>query len=172
MWPIAKPSKKNLSEKRAFVLEKGLCLNCLKGKHIVKQCPSPHSCLKCGKRHHTLLHVTDVKPPEGKPPESPKPPASGNSFTPPQNSPAANNSSTNSSSTNSSSTNSGTRAPHSYAATSKATSLNAVLMMTAEVIVSSPFCEQITVRALLDPASTASFFAERVAQHQKLRRTK
>ena len=38
---------------------------------MVKQCPSPHSCLKCGKRHHTLLHVDDSKLPENDP-EVPK----------------------------------------------------------------------------------------------------
>jgi hypothetical protein len=50
--------------------------------------------------------------------------------------------------------------------------LNNVLMMTAEVIVSSPSGQQMTARALLDPASTASFITERLAQHLKLRRSK
>ena len=59
--------EKSLSEKGAFVYQKDLCLNCMKGKHMVKQCPSLHSCLKCGKRHHTLLHVDDCKPPENNP---------------------------------------------------------------------------------------------------------
>ena len=63
--------EKSIAKKRSFLYEKGLCLNCLKGKHIVKQCPSPHSCLKCGERYHTLLHVDDSKPPENNP-EAPK----------------------------------------------------------------------------------------------------
>ena len=45
-------------------------------------------------------------------------------------------------------------------------------MMTAEVVLSSPSGQQTTVRALLDPASTASFVTERLAQHLKLRRSK
>ena len=45
-------------------------------------------------------------------------------------------------------------------------------MMTAEVDVSSPSGQQMTVRALLDPASTASFVTKRLAQHLKLKRSK
>lgn len=50
---------KSLSEKRNFVMEQGLCFNCLKAKHTSKECPSPNCCLKCGKRHHTFLHLDD-----------------------------------------------------------------------------------------------------------------
>ena len=35
----------------------GLCMNCLKPSHFVKQCKSLHRCRKCQKPHHTLLHV-------------------------------------------------------------------------------------------------------------------
>ena len=51
---------KSLLDKRSFVMEQGLCFNCLKGKHMSKECPSPNCCLKCGKRHHTLLHVNNA----------------------------------------------------------------------------------------------------------------
>ena len=41
-------------------------------------------------------------------------------------------------------------------------------MMTAKVILSGPNCHQMVARALLDPASTASFVTERLVQHLKL----
>ncbi len=52
---------KSLSGKRNFVMEQGLCFNCLKVKHTSKQCPSPNCYLKCGKRHHTFLHLNDSR---------------------------------------------------------------------------------------------------------------
>ena len=128
---------------------------------MVKQCPSPHSCLKCGKRHHTLLHVDDPKPPENNPevlkqdiPNTDSPPSAD----PPPASSLPNNN--------------GTNASLTYIATPQASSLHTVLLMTAEVDVSSPSGRQMTVRALLDPASTASFVTERLAQHLKLKRSK
>ena len=45
-------------------------------------------------------------------------------------------------------------------------------MMTAEVVLSGPRDHQMIGRALLNPASTASFITERAAQHLKLRRKK
>ena len=52
--------EKTLTDKRDFVHAQGLCFNCLKPKHIGKHCPSPNSCLKCNKRHHTLIHADNV----------------------------------------------------------------------------------------------------------------
>ena len=128
---------------------------------MAKQCPSLHSCLKYGKRHHTLLHVDDSKPPENKP-ELSKQGALNNNLPPfPTPSPPSNPP-----------TSSESTASLSFVATPKANSLNNVLMMTAEVIVSSPSGQQMTARSLLDPASTASFITERLAQHLKLRRSK
>ena len=34
----------------------GLCLNCLRPGHFVKECTSMNRCRKCQKPHHTLLH--------------------------------------------------------------------------------------------------------------------
>lgn len=36
-----------------------LCVNCLRGNHITRDCKSSN-CLKCGKHHNTLLHRDDV----------------------------------------------------------------------------------------------------------------
>ena len=35
----------------------GLCLNCLRPGHFVKDCTSVHRCKKCQRSHHTLLHI-------------------------------------------------------------------------------------------------------------------
>ncbi|XP_062714127.1 uncharacterized protein LOC134290914 [Aedes albopictus] len=47
-----------LSPKQRFNVAKkyGLCLNCLRSSHLVKDCPSGN-CRTCNKRHHTLLHI-------------------------------------------------------------------------------------------------------------------
>ncbi|XP_058817057.1 uncharacterized protein LOC131680354 [Topomyia yanbarensis] len=39
-----------------MVKKNGLCLNCLKGSHVAKNCSSG-SCRSCSKKHHTLLHL-------------------------------------------------------------------------------------------------------------------
>lgn len=50
---------KPVADRRKFVLEKGLSFNCLSPSHKVKECKSKKRCRedKCGKRHHTLLHL-------------------------------------------------------------------------------------------------------------------
>ena len=72
--------QKSVPEKRNFVLAQGMCFNCLKGGHTVKQCPSQYSCQRCGKKHHTLLHLDvenrqpispNVPPPNVPPPNLP-----------------------------------------------------------------------------------------------------
>ncbi len=35
----------------------GICLNCLRPGHFIRQCKSAYRCKKCQKPHHTLLHV-------------------------------------------------------------------------------------------------------------------
>ncbi|XP_057290783.1 uncharacterized protein LOC130613459 [Hydractinia symbiolongicarpus] len=49
---------KPMADRRKFVLEKGLCFNCLSPSHKIK-CKSRKRCRedKCGKRHHTLLNL-------------------------------------------------------------------------------------------------------------------
>lgn len=56
----------------------------------------------------------------------------------------------------------------SYVTAPESITSNSVLMMTAEVILSGPNGHQMVARALLDPASTASFVTERLVQHLKL----
>ncbi|XP_055542517.1 uncharacterized protein LOC129728126 [Wyeomyia smithii] len=49
---------KRLSPQKRFDLAKkhGLCLNCLRSSHMMKNC-SAGPCRTCNKRHHTLLHL-------------------------------------------------------------------------------------------------------------------
>ena len=49
---------KSFEERIKFVLDKRLCLNCLRVNHVVRRCRQFRTCLfsGCGKRHHSLLH--------------------------------------------------------------------------------------------------------------------
>ena len=49
---------KSYDERRKFVLDKRLCINCLRINHFVRRCRQFRACLfsGCGKRHHSLLH--------------------------------------------------------------------------------------------------------------------
>ncbi|XP_011687417.1 PREDICTED: uncharacterized protein LOC105449732 [Wasmannia auropunctata] len=47
--------KKTAVEKKRFMEEGNLCLNCL-GKHKASDCPSRRSCAACYERHHTTIH--------------------------------------------------------------------------------------------------------------------
>ena len=40
----------------------GLCVNCMRSGHYVKDCKSIHRCKVCQKPHHTLLHVEEKSP--------------------------------------------------------------------------------------------------------------
>jgi hypothetical protein len=48
------------------VKTKGLCFNCLSNKHKIKACKSKYNCKKCGKRHHTLIHLLKSESREGR----------------------------------------------------------------------------------------------------------
>ncbi len=41
----------------ATIKENGICMNCLRPGHFIKQCKSQHRCKHCQRPHHTLLHV-------------------------------------------------------------------------------------------------------------------
>ena len=51
-------------ERWEVIKKNGLCLNCLRGGHMANKCRVPQTCKKCNRRHHTLLHIEDSKPPE------------------------------------------------------------------------------------------------------------
>ena len=45
------------NQKIAVLKDGGICMNCFRPGHFVKQCPSPQRCRRCQKPHHTLLHL-------------------------------------------------------------------------------------------------------------------
>jgi hypothetical protein len=68
-------------ERSDFIQNKKLCFNCFMPNHAVMKCNHPTNCRKCGRRHHTLLHINrenyeatkeirDVSQPETKPQET------------------------------------------------------------------------------------------------------
>ena len=44
-------------QRLSVVRSNGLCMNCLKAGHFLKECKSSHHCRSCQKPHHTLLHI-------------------------------------------------------------------------------------------------------------------
>ncbi|XP_011858178.1 PREDICTED: uncharacterized protein LOC105555746 [Vollenhovia emeryi] len=50
----------SVDERVRHIKSKGLCLNCLKSKHMVKDCASG-GCKTCNKRHNSLLHKEGAK---------------------------------------------------------------------------------------------------------------
>ncbi|XP_055604942.1 uncharacterized protein LOC129753172 [Uranotaenia lowii] len=54
--------KRQTPQKRFEIAKRhGLCLNCLKSSHLMKNCTSG-SCRTCNRKHHTLLHMNSFKP--------------------------------------------------------------------------------------------------------------
>ena len=62
-------------QKINIVRSKGICMNCLRPGHFVKQCKSLHHCKTCQKPHHTLLHIDNTPAPtlSNSTPTPPKP---------------------------------------------------------------------------------------------------
>ncbi|XP_067030756.1 uncharacterized protein [Acropora muricata] len=51
-------SDRSHTERKEFVLNKRLCMNCLKESHVAKRCRLARACMLsgCARRHHSLLH--------------------------------------------------------------------------------------------------------------------
>ncbi|XP_058811185.1 uncharacterized protein LOC131676075 [Topomyia yanbarensis] len=54
----------SVNDRQQFVNLKRLCHNCLRGDHMVRQCPCDMNCRKCNQRHHTLLHTGQTAGPK------------------------------------------------------------------------------------------------------------
>lgn len=139
-------AQKSPAQRREYVSSKALCYNCL-GPHQVMDCRSEKTCLKCKKRHHTLIHDTWNS-------------TVSTSMTSPSTSGAHTES-----------------AAASEATVNHALSQNisnhpsTVLLATAQVKVTSPDGNTTTARALIDQGSEISFISERLVQQLHLQRS-
>ena len=118
--------EKTFTDKRDFELAQGLCFNCLKPKHNRKHCPSPNSCLKCSKCHHTLIHADNVNMERA--PEVPK-----------QATPSAVSYSNNAENG---------EMPSDVATMATSVASGSVVMMTAEVVLSGPSGQVLAAKTL------------------------
>ncbi|XP_036147491.1 uncharacterized protein LOC118647197 [Monomorium pharaonis] len=130
----------SVPQRRDHAKKQGACSNCLKLKHAVSDCPSDLRCLRCGDKHHTLLHIPDAS-------------SAGNADSAAKEKDAG----------------SGAVASSSSAVTASVAVLTSqsggqVLLSTAQLICSDTEGREITIRALLDSGSEASFVTDRVAQ--------
>ncbi|XP_046745774.1 uncharacterized protein LOC124411010 [Diprion similis] len=136
---------KTAEDRRSFVLENKLCLNCL-GHHYARDCRSQKTCQACKGKHHTTLHDSYSSPATTvnsigakQPPERP---------------------------TTSTSTQLATHNAEAPRAAS-----TRVLLATALVDVSTSRDNKFLVRALIDQGSEATFISESLAQRMNVARS-
>lgn len=132
------------TRRREFVPKHRLCFNCLKTGHMVSSCPSQRRCVHCQGKHHTLLH--QEKSSQGT--NVVKPSQSGTE-------------------SNAESTISPNPVANNIVALPTA-ARNPVLLATARVWLENTSGHRISIRALLDSGSEATFVTERVIQQLKL----
>ncbi|XP_011881416.1 PREDICTED: uncharacterized protein LOC105569510 [Vollenhovia emeryi] len=136
----------SVSQRRDHVKKQGACFNCLRLKHAVTDCPSSFRCSRCGEKHHTLLHPPDADS------------ASGQDSAAKGKDPGS-----------TSSANTEPAVTTNVAALTSSVGTR-ILLSTARLVCSNPEGGAVTVRALLDSGSEASFVTERVAQRLGLNR--
>ncbi|XP_029171330.1 uncharacterized protein LOC114940747 [Nylanderia fulva] len=130
-------------QRREQVRKRKACFNCLGQGHAAGACPSIHRCCHCQEKHYTLLHTEPETTPQ---PAAWEKTASDDSAD-----------------------------KLSNVETSKVSALTSsisttVLLATAVIRVFGESGRSLTVRALLDSGSEASFISERVAQQLRLPR--
>ncbi|XP_049879678.1 uncharacterized protein LOC126376395 [Pectinophora gossypiella] len=142
--------KQSPKERSEYVQSKGLCFNCLSPTHPVKSCHMSTCCRRCGRRHHTLLHFERGTNQDSISNESP-------SFEKNQNTVQIQPN----------------REPETkvVAHFAKESHQSKVLLATALVKVKSTSGYSLTVRALIDQGSEASFISEATAQALGLQRS-
>ena len=131
------------------------CINCLSRGHDVRNCTSSHSCSKCHKRHHTLLHHDTT--------------SNNSSTTPSQTSPQPicipRSPQQSTSHLNTPSTSSGQTSNALSRQVFHTSQNKSVLLGTAMVNIIHHGVTY-TARALIDPASEASFVSESLQQRR------
>ncbi|XP_070518860.1 uncharacterized protein [Cardiocondyla obscurior] len=122
------------------------CTNCLAPSHTLADCRSAHTCRTCQNRHHTLLHA-DAETPN----DTAFPPSTSASTSATSGAPSAS-------------------VHHSALNVSVCQTPGSVLLATARVTVTSDLGRAVTIRALLDQGSEATFISESVAQILRAKR--
>ncbi|XP_029161171.1 uncharacterized protein LOC114935244 [Nylanderia fulva] len=115
----------------------GACLNCVKPGHRADSCPGSGRCLVCGATHHTTLHGLNFRQTGG----------ASKDQTRTTEDPVADANSLS-----------------ARISSAVATSGKTVLLATAQILLEGPSGRQLTVRALLDTGSEASFITKSAAQ--------
>jgi len=133
-------------QRRDQVRKKKACFNCLGQGHTVSNCPSTNRCRHCQEKHHSLLHLEGSETPSL---PTATPTSNENSSTPER---------------------AGVPGESAKVAALSSSTSGTVLLATATVSLIGDSGRAMTVRALLDSGSEASFVSERVAQQLKLPR--
>ena len=135
----------SVDERYSTVKFHRLCFNCLRSGHQLVECSSTYRCRRCYGNHHTLLHRDSIRDASAS-----APPARGDASSQPA-APVD-----------------GTRIVSNTAVTLQ----SSTLLMTSQVIVSSPSGTAVQARALLDTGSAASFISERLVTSLTLPRAR
>ncbi|XP_011877569.1 PREDICTED: uncharacterized protein LOC105567357, partial [Vollenhovia emeryi] len=134
----------SVDERVKYIKSKGWCLNCLKGKHMARDC-SLDGCKTCSKRHNSLLH-----------PESPKGESSSESSLGKAKVVADKEQ--------------GNSAACGHACSTESYRSSQILLSTVLIKVKHSDGHFIQIKALLDSGAESSFITESLAQRLKLRR--
>ncbi|XP_063217253.1 uncharacterized protein LOC134528018 [Bacillus rossius redtenbacheri] len=132
----------NPHDRYSVVKKNNLCLNCLGGSHRSKNCSLTAACKHCGSKHNSLLHFERVSHQES---------GSG------EDGETARTAET-------------TVSSMSSRVVNPPCANHTILLSTAQVAVFDSNGGSVTVRALLDTASQASFITERLMQKMHLKR--
>ncbi|XP_037826401.1 uncharacterized protein LOC119614330, partial [Lucilia sericata] len=149
--------KLSIQERVDFIFKNKFCNNCLSQSHTKKNCMSKNSCLNCGKKHHTLLHMRSFNPPRN----------SSNQTCPNKNDQniKSDPKTTNSRSVESNESENGPATSNAHKTfqvnANYAMSDTKVLLRTAMVQIESRG-ELFSIRALIDPGSERTFISEKV----------
>ncbi|XP_055844795.1 uncharacterized protein LOC129911111 [Episyrphus balteatus] len=174
--------KMSVTDRSQVINKLGLCRNCLGYSHTSDSCPSGRRCFHCQQPHHTLLHVNNTSFQPSQQPSNWQQHANNSQ---PLQHQVINNNPPNQVQQNTQSTSLNAEAP-SFQSSSKQPSTSSnlvshhshhssktknsqVLLATALVKVKSSLGEWLTMRALLDSGSEASFITEYAAQLLQLK---
>ncbi|XP_017485298.1 PREDICTED: uncharacterized protein LOC108373869 isoform X2 [Rhagoletis zephyria] len=56
IYSCSRFKKLSIQDRKKFVRDNHMCLNCLSQSHLIKDCRSPHNCAHCQERHNSSLH--------------------------------------------------------------------------------------------------------------------